>query len=119
MGVATSSQAISGGVLGAGKISGCVSEESVLSGSLAQKNSICGEVLCDISMRGNLTSAYTTQTAVYEGDYDVIPRVDKQELKTKQKYMTDDVRVHAIPYFEVGNATGGNTVYIAGEIEIE
>lgn len=53
---------------------------------------------------------------VYEGDYDVIPQVDAQTLQTKHKFMLDDVRVKAIPYYEVGNNSGGSTVYI-GSLE--
>lgn len=50
--------------------------------------------------------------AYYTGSYDVTPMVDAQSLATKEKFLTDDVRIHAIPYFEVGNTSGGSTVYI-------
>lgn len=49
---------------------------------------------------------------IYTGDYDVTPKVDPQSLATKDKFMTDDVRIHEIPYFDVGNTSGGSTVYI-------
>lgn len=52
---------------------------------------------------------------VYEGEYEVTPKVEEQTLETKEKFMTDDVTVHAIPVFEVTNAAGGLTVYIAKE----
>ena len=55
----------------------------------------------------------------YEGDYEVTPTVDGMELKTKHRFMTDDVTVRAIPFYEVGNTSGGNTVYIADEIKFE
>lgn len=48
----------------------------------------------------------------YTGGYDVTPRVDSQSLATKDKLMKDDVRVQSIPYFDVGNTSGGSTVYI-------
>lgn len=50
---------------------------------------------------------------LYEGDYSVIPRATEQTLPTKEKLMLDDVSVKAIPTFEVSNATGGTTFYIA------
>ena len=48
----------------------------------------------------------------YEGQYDVTPKVDAQSLPTKDRYLTEDVRIHEIPYFDVGNTSGGSTVYI-------
>lgn len=57
--------------------------------------------------------------APYNGKYAVIPTVEGETLQTKRKYMVENLTVHAIPYFEVGNLTGGTTVYIAGEINFE
>lgn len=48
----------------------------------------------------------------YTGSYDVTPMVDAQSLATKDKLLTDDVRVQSIPYYDVGNTSGGSTVYI-------
>ena len=48
----------------------------------------------------------------YTGSYDVTPKVDPQSLATKDKFMKDDVRVQSIPYYDVGNTSGGSTVYI-------
>lgn len=56
---------------------------------------------------------------VYSGDYGVTPTIDGQTLETAQKLMKDDVTVKAIPYFDVGNTSGGSTVYIGTDIEIE
>lgn len=50
--------------------------------------------------------------AIYTGSYDVTPMVEPQSLETKEKLMTDDVRINQIPYYEVGNTSGGSTVYI-------
>jgi len=49
---------------------------------------------------------------IYEGPYTVVPEVNAQMLQTKDKKMTDNVTVTAIPYYEVSN-TSGLTVYIA------
>lgn len=48
----------------------------------------------------------------YKGSYDVTPKVDQQSLPTKEKLMAENIRIRAIPYYDVGNATGGSTVYI-------
>ena len=52
----------------------------------------------------------------YEGPYDVTPKVTAQTLQTAQKFMREDVSVRAIPYFDVSNPAGGNTIYIANEV---
>lgn len=55
----------------------------------------------------------------YVGEYSITPKVEKQTILTKDRVMLDDVTVHAIPFFEVSNQAGGNTIYIAGEVEME
>lgn len=52
----------------------------------------------------------------YEGKYDVTPKVESQTLQTKEKYLLKDVTIKAIPFFEVSNLDGGQTVYIGKEI---
>lgn len=52
----------------------------------------------------------------YEGPYEVTPRVEAQTLPTAKKLMREDVSVRAIPYFDVSNPAGGNTIYIANEV---
>ena len=52
----------------------------------------------------------------YDGPYDVTPKVMAQTLPTAKKLMRDDVSVRAIPYFDVSNPAGGNTIYIANEV---
>lgn len=51
----------------------------------------------------------------YEGEYDVTPKIGEQTLPTKNKTMKEDVTVYAIPYSEVSNPEGGETVNIAFE----
>lgn len=53
----------------------------------------------------------------YEGPYEVTPTVEGQTLETEMKFMTEDVSIKAIPYFDVSNPAGGSTIYIAKEIE--
>ena len=52
----------------------------------------------------------------YDGSYEVTPKVSAQTLPTANKLMLDDVSVRAIPYFDVSNPAGGNTIYIANEV---
>ena len=49
----------------------------------------------------------------YQGDYEVTPKVYAQTLDTKNKSMTADLDVLAVPYSEVSNPQGGSTVNIA------
>ena len=53
---------------------------------------------------------------VYDGPYEAIPKVEAQTLPTAKKLMREDVSVRAIPYFDVSNPAGGNTIYIANEV---
>lgn len=53
----------------------------------------------------------------YRGEYVVTPRVNGTVLETAKKYMTDDVTVKAIPFYDVSNDSGGTTVYIANELD--
>lgn len=52
----------------------------------------------------------------YEGEYEVTPKVSKQTLPTAKKLLSKDVTIKEIPYFEVSNTSGGNTVYIGNEV---
>lgn len=58
----------------------------------------------------------TVGAVPYEGDYVVTPKPDiAQTLPTKDKLMTDDVQVKAIPYYEMDNKVG-TTVFIGNEV---
>lgn len=48
----------------------------------------------------------------YEGEYTITPSVKEQTMQTKNKTMTNDVTIKAIPYAEVTNNSGGSTVTI-------
>ena len=45
--------------------------------------------------------------------YTVTPQIDEQVLPTKNKSMAEDLTIEAIPYSEVPNPSGGQTVCIA------
>lgn len=53
----------------------------------------------------------------YTGPYLVEPSCSEQILKTTGKYMTENVNVHRIPFYEVSNASGGTTVIIDKPIQ--
>lgn len=63
-----------------------------------------------------VVEVFTGDGEVYDGNYVVTPDVESQKLETSQKYMKDDVVIKAIPYYDVGNTSGGITVYIGKEI---
>lgn len=52
----------------------------------------------------------------YTGDYNVTPKVTEQVLLTKNKVMVNDLTVKSIPFYNVSNTSGGNTVYIGNEV---
>lgn len=52
----------------------------------------------------------------YMGEYNITPKVEAQTIPTAQKFMTDDVQIKAIPYFETSNNYDGETVYIGSEV---
>ena len=52
----------------------------------------------------------------YEGEYVVTPKVTEQSLPTKEKVLIEDITIKEIPFYNVSNASGGNTVYIGDKI---
>lgn len=66
----------------------------------------------------NLQQITTTpDVEFYDGSYEVTPKVISQTMETAQKFLTDDMTVKAIPFFNVANTSGGNTVYIGKELD--
>ena len=49
---------------------------------------------------------------LYDGEYEVTPRVREQTLPTAQKFLARDVKIEKIPYVEVSNNSGGVTASI-------
>lgn len=60
-----------------------------------------------------VTSGITIGGVPYDGSYEVTPTTGEQVLATRAKTMRDDMTVHAIPYHEASNDSGGYTVSIA------
>ena len=76
-------------------------------------NSIRGVIIPKNTVIGRLGMGGGGRLPYYTGDYTVIPKVYEQTLETKNKSMTDDVTVEAVPYSEVSNLSGGYTASIA------
>lgn len=64
------------------------------------------------SMDFGSTTGVVAET--YKGEYEVTPGVSDVFLYTKDKLMEDDVTVHPVPFYEVSNPSGGNTITIGG-----
>ena len=86
-----------------------------LSGKLSTGDQLVGKLTTSASLVGKLSMP--VGYADYTGSCDVVPTVKAQTLHTKDKHMTDDVRIKAIPYFNVSNTAGGSTIYIGSEVE--
>ena len=51
----------------------------------------------------------------YDGPYEVTPKVEAQTLPTKQKFLSEDIHVLSVPFYEADNKNG-TTIYIASEV---
>jgi hypothetical protein len=89
-----------------------------LTGNVDNPNKLCFDVGgCDkLSGSVNVSSVFTASNETYSGPYSVTPSMEPKTLSTKDKLMTKDVTVQAVPVFRVSNTSGGTTVYIANEV---
>ena len=94
-------------------------QEGRLTASISSDKGLAGQLGNEEQLVGSITIPPAAGASPYTGEYEVTPTVEGLNLPTRQKYMTDDVKILAIPYFEVSNTSGGNTIYIAREIEKE
>ena len=62
-----------------------------------------------------LTETIVKEGAVehYQGPYQAVPKTEPVQLKTKDRYLTEDITIFKIPYWETANRNG-TTVYIGG-----
>lgn len=58
---------------------------------------------------------YKEKLPDYEGPYNVIPKISKTILPTKDTSMSEDITIFQIPYAAVKNTAGGVTVTIGLE----
>lgn len=77
-------------------------------------------------LHGVLTPAEATLHGVltivakrYDGTYSARSKTDEAyELPTADKYLSKNITVEKIPYYETSNLADGLTVYIGKEIEV-
>lgn len=74
-----------------------------------------GKIQSEISISATVRYPIDVHIPTYDGNYHVVPKSTEQLLPTKDKQMTDNVTIKAIPYFETSNGTG-IAIYIASEV---
>lgn len=95
-----------------GKISGNLDIDKTISGNVIQgvSKTISGNVIQGIG-KGEVIP-------IYEGNYNILPLAFQETiLQTKNKKLVNNIIIREIPYYETSNPSGGNTVYIAGQVE--
>lgn len=65
------------------------------------------------SWRIGISSGVLVGGTPYTGSYEVTPTMAEQVLPTRSKTMRDDVTVHAVPFTQTSNPSGGYTAIIA------
>lgn len=75
-----------------------------------------GEITIKNSYDGEMGIFKKQAGTPYTGSYEITPKVIAQSLETAEKYMQKDLTVKAIPYYDVSNPSGGNTIYIGNEV---
>ena len=79
--------------------------------------SISGSISGESALSGTLSVATGGAYEVYSGDYEVIPSTNSEQvLKTASKLLSRDVVVAKVPYFETSNDSNGKTAYIGKEV---
>lgn len=93
---------------------------SKISGIILDVPKITGDVRKDSRVSGELginTVALGISYPSYDGKYVVTPSAEANiTLETKKKLLHEDIKVNKIPYFEVSNNAGGQTVFIGSEV---
>lgn len=87
----------------------------VITGTVGSSGAVLGYICTARTVSGDLSIPTYVGPETYGGEYTVTPRMYEQVLETANKRMAEDVTVLQIPYYEVGNESGGTTVYIAME----
>lgn len=84
-----------------------------LNGTLTSAGLLHGTLVGDHhKIQGTLTIPSTPGLDLYDGSYEVTPRLYAQSLDTDGKLMRDDVTVYEIPVTRTTNPHGGQTVLI-------
>ena len=92
-----------------------------LQGTVSTNSTVNGEMLPEVGERvddylhGDIHASFTPIENIpqnYEGSYEIDPLKRQQILLTKDKIMTQDLKVLGIYYYETTNLNGGKTVTI-------
>ena len=86
-----------------------------LTGTIKTVGSLVGTIKSEGSLSGKTYLPEFFDT--YRGNYTIVPAPDKQVMETKDKFMSDDVTIKAIPFYNVSNTSGGSTVFIGNELD--
>ena len=94
-----------------------INERASLSGQLGNRNGLDGELrglVGIVEVEGGVN-----EEDVYTGEYEVTPKAEEdQTLPTAQKFLTKDVTVRKIQYYEMDNDAGGKTIYIGTDADL-
>lgn len=85
--------------------------ENELIGELSGISELTGELSGVSELTGEL-SIPDKIGIPYEGSYEVVPTDGFQLIPTEDRYLSEDILVHPVPYQEVSNIYGGLTVTI-------
>lgn len=92
-----------------------IKQGETLTGKLKTECSLSARVSMSGNLRGELSK--NTKYTNYTGDYEITPKVESQTMYTKNRLMVNDVEIKGVPIFSTSNNAGGNTIYIAKEVE--
>lgn len=107
IGAITTENTVTGKVLVYKNITGVVTLFQHLSGTISVSQGLTGKI----------SLGYEIHPELYDGQYEAIPMTTGQTLQTRETFLTDDITITPIPYFDVSNTSGGSTIYIGSKIE--
>lgn len=97
-------------------MTGIVAEQNgYLTGTIRPSCALTGAIQTNGAILQGHIQAGLVACQYYEGEYDVVPKIESQVMKTAGKHMREDVTVEAIPYYEVSNVYDGYTAIIGGD----
>ena len=88
-------------------------QQATLRGVIRSEGKLSGAVQPEAVLKGSVALPQMAKAEIYDGAYEITPKVDAQVIPTAQKMMMDDLTVMAIPIYSVSNNAGGATFYIA------
>lgn len=90
---------------------GNITLESQLSGIISVEGGLSGTLDMAAQLSG-LVDPGGSSFPPYEGDYDIVPKVDIDQTVPANHRLTQDLLIERIPIFETHGPTGGITITI-------